>query len=112
MCYVSPLRIFFDAVIEYRRPPCKFGNRLAIRTAFPFGIRISGHDTGLDLALETIPLLLRRFALHPPEHYMSSRGRAPDPSRVGRLPDPAVEPPLGDFPGPYAKAVRDLPPTV
>lgn len=112
MRHVPPLGIFFNRfVVEVRRPPCKFGKRLAVRTAPSLRVRVSRRDTGLNLGFEASPLLIRRFALHPPEHYMTKE-QTPGLSRPGRLPDPTVKPPLGDFACPYANAVGDLLPTV
>jgi len=111
MRHVAPFRISFDAVVERRRPPCESGNRLVGRTVPPLGIRIRSLNTGLDQRLQAIPLLPRPFSLHPPEHYMSDKEGSPNLSRT-RFLEPTVEPSLGDFARPYAKALGDLVPTV
>ena len=75
MRHVLPTRIFLNAVVERRRTPGEVDNGNPVRAPLPLGVRVRLSDTSLHAALEPIPLLVRRFGFHPPEHYRAPEGR-------------------------------------
>jgi len=75
MRHVLPTRIFLNAVVERRRTPGEVDDGILFRAPLPLRVRVRLSDTSLHQALEPIPLLVRRFGFHPPEHYRAPDGR-------------------------------------
>ena len=80
MRYVLPLWIIFNGVIEIRRPDRQRDDTLVTGAAHMLRVGVSLCNASLNLALNPIPLLFRRFPLHPPDHYREvTNGTPPKP---------------------------------
>jgi hypothetical protein len=93
MRYVLPLRIFLNAVIKLRGAPGEINNHVSVRASLAFRVWVRVCDGLLNLGLEPGPFLVRRFALHPPEHYRDFTVCEPAKSFTRQVLDPAVKSP-------------------
>lgn len=77
VCYVMPLRVILNRVVEFRSPTGQFDYAIPARTSLSVRVGVSLQDAVLNIVLKTVPLLVRRFALHPPEYYRGVTTRTP-----------------------------------
>lgn len=77
MRYVLPLWIIFNSVVEILGPDRQRDDTLVAGAARALRVGVSLYNAFLNLALNPIPLLFRRFPLHPPEHYREVTGLTP-----------------------------------
>lgn len=66
-----PCWIIFNGIIEFRSADSKFDQAVLVGTSRSVRVGIRFQNALLNRALEALPFLVRRFALHPPEYYRS-----------------------------------------
>ena len=69
VCDVMPFRVILNRVVEFRSPTGQFDYAVPTRTSLSVRVGVSLQDAVLNVVLKAAPLLVRRFALHPPDYY-------------------------------------------
>lgn len=69
VCDVMPFRVILNRVVEFRSPTGQFDHAIPTGASLSVGVGVSLQDAVLNVVLKPVPLLVRRFALHPPEYY-------------------------------------------
>jgi hypothetical protein len=69
VCHVTPFRVILNRVVELRSPAGQFDHAIPPGTSLSVRVGVSLQDAVLNVVLKAAPLLVRRFALHPPEYY-------------------------------------------
>ena len=77
VCHVMPLRVILNRVVEFRSPAGQFDYVIPAGATLSVRVGVSLQDAVLNVALKAAPLLVRRFALHPPEYYRGVTTRTP-----------------------------------
>ena len=77
VCDVMPFRVILNRVVEFRSPTGQFDHAIPTGASLSVVVGVSLQDAVLNVALKTAPLLVRRFALHPPEYYRGVTTRTP-----------------------------------
>lgn len=77
VCHVMPFRVILNRVVEFCSPAGQFDYAIPAGTSLSVRIGVSLQDAVLNVALKATPLLVRRFALHPPEYYRGVTTRTP-----------------------------------
>jgi hypothetical protein len=73
VCHVTPFRVILNRVVEFRSPAGQFDYAIPAGTSLSVRVGVSLQDAVLNVVLKAAPLLVRRFALHPPEYYRALR---------------------------------------